>query len=420
MSEASEALEASYSLFPYQRQVFHDILDVLLPSNTRAGRGRVVAHLPTGAGKTRIACYVACALLNHRFGEDRTVIWLASTEELCEQAAESLSTAWNHVGNREISIQKFWGSDNEGLAEIKEGFLVAGLPKLWALASKQTGFLSPSANAAAGVIFDEAHQAVAPTYSFIAEQLTAYGAPLLGLTATPGRGYRMSEEDYDLAEMFDNHKVSICPRGHPSPVTYLIKNQFLADPDFVTVPTVSGVELREPSSGAGDYRESELRSLGRDDAWRRLVADTTATALESHKRVIAFCPSVACAAAAAQSLQDAGYRAETIFAETPVEQRRKTISRFRDGSKEPMALLNFGVLTAGFDAPSTSCVVIARPTRSLVLYSQMVGRALRGPRSGGNRWATIYTIVDGQQTGFASVVDAFHHWEDLWRTPAVN
>lgn len=378
-----------------------------------------MAHLPTGAGKTRIACYVACSLLNHRFGAGKTVIWLASTEELCEQAAESLSAAWNHIGNRDVSIQRFWGSSDDRLHDVKEGFLVAGLPKLWALASKQTGFLAPSANAAAGVIFDEAHQAVAPTYSFVAEQLTAYGAPLLGLTATPGRGSRMSEEDYELAEMFDSHKVSICPRGHPSPVTYLIKNQFLADPDFITVPTASGMELREPS-GPEDYREGELRSLGRDEAWRRLVSSTTEKALQRHRRVIVFCPSVSCAASAAETLREDGYRAETIFAETPSDQRRATVGTFRENSKEPMALLNFGVLTAGFDAPSTNCVIVARPTRSLVLYSQMVGRALRGPRSGGNRWATIYTIVDRRQKGFASVVDAFHHWEELWRTPTAS
>ena len=85
-----------------------------------------------------------------------------------------------------------------------------------------------------------------------------------------------------------------------------------------------------------------------------------------------------------------------------------------------MALLNFGVLTAGFDAPATSCVIIARPTRSLVLYSQMVGRAMRGIRSGGNRRCTIYTVVDEQHRGFTSVIDAFSHWEEIWRTPQTN
>lgn len=80
-----------------------------------------------------------------------------------------------------------------------------------------------------------------------------------------------------------------------------------------------------------------------------------------------------------------------------------------------MALFNYAVLTAGFDAPRTSCVVIARPTTSLVLYAQMAGRAMRGPYSGGNRNCQIYTVVDTSLPGFGSVVDAFEHWEALWR-----
>ena len=80
-----------------------------------------------------------------------------------------------------------------------------------------------------------------------------------------------------------------------------------------------------------------------------------------------------------------------------------------------MALLNYGVFTAGFDAPVTSCVVVARPTASVVLYSQMVGRAMRGTRVGGNRNCDIWTVVDTNLPGFRSVADAFENWEELWK-----
>ena len=78
-------------------------------------------------------------------------------------------------------------------------------------------------------------------------------------------------------------------------------------------------------------------------------------------------------------------------------------------------LVNFGVLTSGFDAPRTSGAIIARPTYSLVLYSQMVGRATRGPRAGGNEEAEVVTVVDTGLPGFETVTDAFHNWEDVWR-----
>ena len=78
-------------------------------------------------------------------------------------------------------------------------------------------------------------------------------------------------------------------------------------------------------------------------------------------------------------------------------------------------IFNYGVLTAGFDAPQTRCVVIARPTTSLVLYSQMCGRAMRGPKSGGNTTCRIYTVVDRSLPGFGSVAEAFTNWEILWK-----
>ena len=79
-----------------------------------------------------------------------------------------------------------------------------------------------------------------------------------------------------------------------------------------------------------------------------------------------------------------------------------------------MVLCNFGVLTTGFDAPATSAAIIARPTRSLVLFSQMVGRATRGPKAGGNAEAEIVTVIDPQLPGFGNVAEAFTNWEDVW------
>ena len=75
---------------------------------------------------------------------------------------------------------------------------------------------------------------------------------------------------------------------------------------------------------------------------------------------------------------------------------------------------NFGVLTTGFDAPRTSAALIARPTKSLVLYSQMVGRAIRGRRAGGNDEALVVTVVDTALPGFTSLAEAFNNWNDVW------
>ena len=90
------------------------------------------------------------------------------------------------------------------------------------------------------------------------------------------------------------------------------------------------------------------------------------------------------------------------------------IQRYKNNDPEPRIICNYGVLTAGFDAPRTSAAVIARPTKSLVLYSQMVGRATRGPRAGGNAEAEIVTVVDTNLPGFGDMATAFGNWEDVW------
>ena len=416
MSEThSGPVQPAYQLHPYQRQVLGDLLRILVAGRGQivASGGRVVAHLPTGAGKTRIACHVAAHLMNLPESEGKLVVWLASSEELCEQAAEDLTLSWSHLGNRQVQIHSYWGSASQSLDDLSEGFLIAGLPKLWAVGSRTPGFLTKLARSVAGVIFDEAHQAVARTYRFITEQLVAFQPPLLGLTATPGRSLRLRGEDYDLAEMFHESKVTIDPQGHESPVTYLIKQGYLAEPEFIPVTVEMETRVPEPDY-ALDYRTEDLQEIGHDQLWKEKVVELTLTALKRHHRVMVFCPSVQCAEEAAEVVSKHGVRASSIVASTPSERRHDVITAFRRGDGERMAIFNYGVLTAGFDAPRTKCVIVARPTTSLVLYSQMVGRAMRGPRSGGNRQCQIYTVLDTNLPGFGSVVEAFNNWEELW------
>ena len=397
-----------YALHPYQRQVLTDIIQALSSPNRRA-----VAHLPTGSGKTRIATHVACYLLNKEKTSNSVVVWLASTEELCEQAANQLETGWKHLGSYEVSIYRHWGNHNLDLYQLDTGFLVSGLAKLRSVAYQDHTLLAHLATRISAIIFDEAHQAVAETYSFVVEQLCSRRPPLLGLTATPGRSAGLAETDYRLAEMFDCRKISIDPRGHKSPVTYLIKNRYLANPRFVPIRFESDTDIVDPLPG-NDYDASDLGRLGSDQRRTSKILEVAERALARHPRTIVFCPSVECARECNQRLESKGLETSVITAESPSDLRRKSIDKFRSNDERHMVMFNYGVLTAGFDAPLTRCVVIARPTTSLVLYSQMVGRALRGPRAGGNSIAEIFTVADTNLPGFGSVADAFENWEELW------
>ena len=82
----------------------------------------------------------------------------------------------------------------------------------------------------------------------------------------------------------------------------------------------------------------------------------------------------------------------SIDKETSPNNRRKYIEQYKN--KEIRVLFNYGVLTHGFDAPNTEVVIIARPTQSPILYNQMIGRGLRGPKVGGNEECILVDIKD--------------------------
>jgi superfamily II DNA or RNA helicase len=123
-----------------------------------------------------------------------------------------------------------------------------------------------------------------------------------------------------------------------------------------------------------------------------VVAAVERLALIDHKKTIVFCPSKQNASDMALVLRERGCSARAITGETPPSDRREAIEEFKNGGLK--VLTNFGVLTTGFDAPKTEAVVVARPTTSVVLYSQMVGRGLRGAQVGGTASCTVVDVVD--------------------------
>ena len=164
---------------------------------------RALLHMPTGSGKTRTAMHVVVNFLRSR--TQGVVVWLAHSEELCEQAAREFESAWAVMGSRPVKIQRFWGGIESDEATITDGIVIAGLKKALASLKKDGYFLRTLSAQVPLVIMDEAHQAIAPTYQTIIEQLLRPGsaAKLLGLTATPGRTWNDPESDRLLSDFFD-------------------------------------------------------------------------------------------------------------------------------------------------------------------------------------------------------------------------
>lgn len=411
--QGSVELTPRHTLFAHQRRAARSVTDLL-----EAEPYRVLLHMPTGSGKTRTAMNVVCQQLNVR--EPRLVVWLAHSEELCEQAVEEFERAWTSLGNRSLRVHRWWGEHELDINGAMDGLVVAGLAKAVASAKSTMELVGPLASQVGLVVMDEAHQAVAPTYAFILDFFTLAGSttPLLGLTATPGRSWSDIAEDEKLADFFYRKRVSLVVEGYDNPVDYLVAEGYLARAHFESLLYSSGMELSSRDlvelSEALDIPERLVARLAADEQRNLFIVQRIEQLLRHHARTLVFAANVDHARTLATVLRARGYDAASLTGTTGPEERSRLIEEFKSDGDEPKVLVNFGVLTTGFDAPRTSAAVIARPTKSLVLYSQMVGRAIRGRRAGGNDEAIVVTVVDTQLPGFASPAEAFNNWNDVW------
>lgn len=414
-TNALESASADYALFAHQRRAQRTVLEKL-----HSPKRRVLLHMPTGAGKTRTAVHVIAHELRRR--EPTVAVWLAYSEELCEQAASEFESAWSYLGDREVDLYRFWGAGRDlNIGEVRDGFMVAGLAKIYQRAKRDGDFLARLADRSTLVVIDEAHQAIAETYGFVLDYLVERNqrSSLLGLTATPGRTWNDPAQDEELAAFFRREKVTLSVEGYENPIDYLIAERYLAEPQFeaLNYEPREGLDNRQLQQLAEnlDVPESVLEQLAADDQRNMVIVAAVERLLRrGHTRILVFAATVPHTRLLATVLQARGVNSDSVTGESAPANRQRIITRYKNNDPEPMVLCNYGVLTTGFDAPRTSAAVVARPTKSLVLFSQMVGRATRGERAGGNKTAEILTVVDTHLPGFGDMAEAFTNWEDVW------
>lgn len=408
--QAAEVVEPNFGLFDHQRDAVNRVWRLI-----GGGRGRVILHMPTGAGKTRSAMHIVSRyLIEHEPG---IVVWLANSAELLDQAASAFQTAWGSLGNRPLDLVRMWGKHDPDLDNLRDGVLVAGFQKMNAYFSRNPTALLKLGMRTILVVVDEAHQGIAPTYGTVINQLSNAGAKsaLVGLTATPGRTWSDISEDEKLSEFFDECKVTLQVEGWENPVEYLISAGYLARPVFKSITSNISLKSKNLEKG-GEYSDDLMEELCNIPERNKIIIEEIKELIaQGHKRVMLFAASVKHAEAISAVLNVIGIESHVVTGATPERARQRSIRDFKSPKDAPIVLSNYGVLTTGFDAPQTSAAIIARPTKSLVLYSQMVGRATRGVKAGGNEECTISTIVDTSLPGFGDMAEAFKNWEDVWR-----
>jgi superfamily II DNA or RNA helicase len=390
-------------LHDFQREVLEGVR-TLVGSGT--GRRRAVVSLPTGGGKTRVTVEAAARLVLAPAGDARSVIWIAQTDELCEQAVQAFRQVWLNVGaaRTELRIVRLWGGNpNPTVQELdKPLVVVASIQTLNARFSTDTlaWLRSPGL-----VVVDECHHAVTTSYTNLMRWLdagTRQGVSqadepaILGLSATPFR--TDDEESRRLARRFDSQWF---PSDQEALYQRLQAQGVLARPLYDALHSGARLLPREieqlerlPSTWEGLDFENLLASINQRLAGDKGRNEQLVDFIQHREEtsILFFTNSVSHAQEMSLRLNIAGVPAAAVSGTTPKAARRDFLGRFQ--RREIRVLCNHSVLTTGFDAPKTDMVLIARQVFSPVPYMQMVGRGLRGERNGGTAQCRIVTVMD--------------------------
>jgi DNA repair protein RadD len=319
---------------PYQDDVIAEI-----ERRVAAGERRILLVAPTGSGRT----VIAAALLA---GASRRALMIAHRREIVNQTSDKLASFGVFHGIIQAGDER----KLRPMAPVQ----VASIQTLHARAIRSDAMPMPLADL---LIIDEAHHACATTYQAVLEKYP--DAIVLGLTATPCRG-----DGRGLGGIFD--VLIECPQ-----IPELIEHKYLV-PTRIYAPV--NPDLRGVQTRQGDYVESQLADrMDRD----KLVGDIV-THWHKHgegRRTVCFAVSVGHSQHITNEFNHAGISAEHLDGGTSIEDRAAILARLASG--ETQVVCNCMVLTEGFDCPDIGCIILARPTKKMGLFRQMIGRGLR-------------------------------------------
>ena len=334
-------------LRPYQR----DALTAIAAAAWRGVRRQVVS-LPTGAGKTLIFS----ALIAD--GGARALV-LVHRDELITQTIDKLSMVSRGIA-LDIGVIKAERDEHAG------DVVVASVQTL-----QREKRLQRLAQTFRVIVVDECHHALPDnSYGRILQRLGAFaddGPLTVGYTATPFRP--------NNAPIISTQAVPGCfdEVVYTLPLPWMIQHGYLT-PIRGKELVLEGLDLDAVRTRHGDYVDSDLaEALMGAHAPEHLVAGFREVAVG--RRAIVFCPTVAMVHAVEQRFTHEGLRAASVIGDTALEERHATYAALRAGTLD--ALVSCMVLTEGFDEPSVDCVILARPTKSKVLFFQAIGRGLR-------------------------------------------
>lgn len=330
----------SYELRPYQHAGITDLRAALRDIGTNGQVGRIILCAATGSGKTVIAAH----LIELALGKGASILFLCHRRELIFQCSGKLSE--NGIDHGLILA----GEQRSPASRVQ----IASKDTLYSRAIRRKRMLLPPARL---VIVDECHRSMAPTFLDIIKSYP--DAVILGLTATPAR-----KNGKALGEFWQKI-VNVSSYRELVEVGALVPTRVYAPEQ----PDLRGMKIT-----GGDYNERQLQERMNK---AKLIGSIFHTwdALAKDRPTVIFASGVSHSLHIQKVFQEEGVRCKHIDGKTDMELRREILEELHTGAID--VLTNVGVCTEGWDEPRVSCVVLARPTKSLVLWRQMSGRAMR-------------------------------------------
>lgn len=437
--EVIQSYEKFYELLDYQYIIRQKALNIL--SSEYAIR-RFLIHMPTGTGKTKTATHIIAHHYNYELKKKGLILWVAHTTELLQQAYETFVSVWKNIGNGSIQTYKLWGDYNLEIPEEGfSGFMVCGIQKLQTIQTNNPKLFLQIVKDTRLLVFDEAHKASATeTRATIEKIMSRVGGledrALMGLSATPGRTTGMSFDNELLVSMFGNKIIGIDTNlmnmvnmsaqeaanaevesdiikyfQNRGVLSRIVKEE-LTYPESLSDSEINQIRVIATANGYDDFTRTALEVIGKNKSRNKRIMQKLRELNHEGKPTIVFACSVKHAKLLSVMLTLEDIPNAVVFGDMPVRERTQSIQRFKNRSDKLNILINYEVLTTGFDATNIECVFIARPTQSVVLYSQMLGRGLRGPQMGGNETCLLVDVKDNLKQYNENM--AFSHFNNYW------
>lgn len=372
---------------PYQLRLKKDLTSHLMaPVNYDTNKSLLT--MPTGSGKTVLAMETIVDLFRLHYAKTPlNICWLVNSVELAEQSLESFQKLWKQKGDRMIMAQRYFNRFNklneEKVSKITFATFQLLTKRLIRREKEDINYISNVDY----LFIDEAHFTGAEEYRKIFKfyKDNNDNAKIIGLTATP---LRSEDDDFSSLRGMFNHYLRLKDESYKevdSPIEYLQKGKYLSILNFHVLNQAIENKKSKKDDMSGYYKDLH-----------ESVKNACENVIEKKQNTIIFAESKSHAIALSLYLRSKRIENKLIIGETPMANRKEYIEQLGDKDHDLCVLVNERILSTGIDVPGLNSIMVLSEIDSITSCLQILGRAMRGPKNGGNKINTVYLTKDNK------------------------